>query len=152
MQTTNLCIRKTEILHFLVHEIIHFKWLLKEICTLHIVVFFFNKNIKCLIFLNYICTAGFSFSIFKSLRLFSLGTVVLTYKRDVWNLGSWKSILSSLQSLNNCRAKHNLICEIFLLQSFVLWGSRIWWGHNFKLDFSFSVPVTLLLLIVCGVV
>lgn len=46
----------------------------------HWIIYFFNTNIKWLIFLNYVCIAEGSFSIFKSLRLFSLGMMVLTYK------------------------------------------------------------------------
>lgn len=155
MQTTNLCIRKTEILHCLLHEIIHLKWLLIQICTLHItgLFIFFNKNIQWLIFLNYVCIAKASFSVFKSLRLFSLGMVVLTYKCEIWNLGSWKSVLSSLQSLNNCRTKRVwYVKSSALLQSFVIWESSIWCGHNFKFDFVFCVPVILLLLIACRVI
>lgn len=128
---------KTEILPFLVYVLVHSEWCIVWIRTLHIGLFICFTITTCnLFFLNDVCVAEVFFGVFRSLGLFHLGITGLTYKRDVWNLGSWKSVLSFPPETWQLQSEACPVVRISCCFA-VLWESSIWWGHSFKFDFAF---------------
>lgn len=69
--------------------------------------------------------ADVSFGVFRSLLIFCLGNTVLT-SSDKDTVGFWKSILTSLWRLNNCRASMSkLVKSAAALQSCILWERSV---------------------------